>query len=176
MQSPNTPESPASPETAPETPENALQQRVTELEAQLKEKDAKYLYLYAEFDNFKKRNQKERADLIKFGWEPVARDLLQVVDNLDRALQHIPAGTNSVLVDGIQLVLQQFHGTLSRQGVQTIPTAGQPFDPNFHEALGQIPAPEAAGTILKEELKGYTLHGRLLRPARVILSAGPANV
>ena len=164
-------ETPASPETV----EAGLRRQVEQLEAQIKEKDGKYLYLYAEFDNFKKRNQKERTDLIKFGWEPVARDLLQVVDNLDRALQHIPAGTAPVLVDGIQLVLQQFHSTLSRQGVQPIQTAGQAFDPNFHEAIGQIPAPEAAGTIVKEEMKGYTLHGRLLRPARVLLSAGPTS-
>jgi molecular chaperone GrpE len=150
------------------------EKKIAELEAQLKEKDGKYLYLYAEFDNFKKRNQKERADLLKFGWENVARDLLQVLDNLDRALQHIPQDTQPVLVDGIRLVQQQFLSTLTRQGVQTIATEGQAFDPNFHEAIGQIPGAQPAGTIVKEEMKGYTLHGRLLRPARVLVSSGVA--
>jgi molecular chaperone GrpE len=144
-----------------------------ELEAQLKEKDSKYLYLYAEFENYKKRAVKERSDAMKFGWESVARDLLQVTDNLERGLAHAPAGTDKNLMEGLNMTLNQFRSTLQKQGVQQIQTLGQPFNPEFHDAVGQEPSDKPAGTITQEQLKGYTLHGRLLRPASVIVSMGP---
>jgi molecular chaperone GrpE len=159
------------------TPAETLEgqaKRVAELEAQLKEKENRYLYLYAEFENFKKRMMKERTDLMKFGWEPVARELLQTADNLDRALAHIPPGTDKNLVEGLRMVQNQFRASLEKQGVQPLTTLKQEFDPNLHEAVGQEPADEPMGTITKELSKGYTLHGRLLRPARVVLSAGKA--
>ena len=149
-----------------------LQKRIQELEAQLKEKESKYVYLYADFENYKKRMTKERSDLIKFGWESVARDLLGVVDNLERALTHAPQGVDKNWMQGIEMVLSQFKSALEKQGVQPVETVGQPFDPNFHEALGQEPSPLPEGTITQEHGRGYTLHGRLLRPARVVLSAG----
>lgn len=150
-----------------------LQKRIQELEAQVKEKEQKYLYLYADFDNFKRRQIKERSDLLKFGWESLARDLLQVVDNLERALEHMPPTTEKTLSDGIHMVLSQFRATLNKQGVQLVETSAKPFDPNLHEAVGQEPSPaHPAGTVVREQLKGYTLHGRLLRPARVIVSGG----
>jgi molecular chaperone GrpE len=157
-----------------ENPENTPVNngRVEELEAQLKEKDQKYVYLYAEFENFKKRSIKERSDLMKFGWEHQARELLQVVDNLERALEHMPATTEKTLVDGIHMVLNQFKAILHKQGVERVGSLDQPFDPNLHEAVGQEPSDAPAGTILKEHQGGYTLHGRLLRPSRVIVSAG----
>jgi molecular chaperone GrpE len=151
---------------------NPLEARINELEAQVKDKEARYLYLYAEFENYKKRAIKERADLLKFGWESMARELLQVCDNLDRAIAHMPAGSDKVLIDGIHMVVQQFRATLQKQGVQTFESLHQNFDPNVHEAIGQEPSDKPAGTIVREELKGYTLHGRLLRPSRVVISAG----
>lgn len=150
----------------------AAEKRIAELEAQVKEKEAKYLYLYADFENFKKRAVKERSDLVKFGWESVARELLQVIDNLERAIHHMPPGTDKTLADGIQMVLNQFRAALAHQGVQTIETAAKPFDPNLHEAVGQESSDQPEGTVIQEHQKGYTLHGRLLRPARVIVSAG----
>lgn len=150
----------------------ALQKKIEELEAQVKEKEQKYLYLYAEFENFKKRAVKERSDLLKFGWESLAHDLLQVVDNLERAIAHMPAGSDKAITDGIQMVLNQFMGALNRQNVQPIESVHQVFDPNLHEAVGSEPSEHPSGTIIKEQLRGYTLHGRLLRPARVIISEG----
>jgi molecular chaperone GrpE len=147
--------------------------KIQELEAQLKEKDQKYVYLYAEFENYKKRAIKERSDAMKFGWENVARDLLQVTDNLERGLAHMPAGTDKNLADGLTMTLQQFRNTLQKQGVQLIETKGQPFNPELHDAVAQEPSELPAGTITQEQLKGYTLHGRLLRPASVIVSSGP---
>lgn len=147
-----------------------LQKRVSELEAQVKDKESKHLYLYAEFENYKKRAIKERSDAIRYGWEPVARDLLEVIDNLERALTHMPEGTSKTLIDGIHMVLNQFRATIQKQGVQPIEALNQPFDPNFHEAVGQEPSDHPEGTIVREHQKGYTLHGRLLRPSRVIVS------
>src|SRR3954451_21578175 len=86
----------------------AADQKIAELEAQLKEKDAKYLYLYAEFENYKKRAIKERSDLIKYGWENAARELLMVIDNLERALEHMPPTTDKALVQGLYMVINQF--------------------------------------------------------------------
>lgn len=151
---------------------NEFEKKIQELEAQLKEKEQKYVYLYAEFENFKKRSIKERSDLMKFGWESLAHELLQVVDNLERALSHMPPQADPAITGGIQMVLNQFMAALNRQNVQPISTLLQPFDPNLHEAVGAEASEHPAGTITQEQLKGYTLHGRLLRPARVIVSEG----
>jgi len=152
-----------------------MRKKIEDLEAQVKEKDAKYLYLYAEFENFKKRALKERQDLMKFGFESAARDLLQVVDNLERALDHVPSGTDQNLVDGLKMVLNQFHAALKKQGIETVESMEKTFDPNVHEAVGQEESQHPAGTVVKEHTKGYTMHGRLLRPARVIVSGGKGN-
>jgi molecular chaperone GrpE len=150
-----------------------LDKKVLDLEVQLKEKDAKYLYLYAEFENYKKRAVKERSDAMKFGWENVARDLVEVIDNLERGLAHMPAGTDKNLAAGLNMTLTQFRTALQKQGVALIDSVGKVFDPEFHEATGQEPSDLPEGTISRELLKGYTLHGRLLRPANVIISTGP---
>ncbi|MEO5971712.1 MAG: nucleotide exchange factor GrpE [Bdellovibrionia bacterium] len=160
----------------PQSPVAALEQQIKGLEDQLKEKDAKYVYLYAEFENFKKRAQRERSDLIKFGWESVARDLLETADNLELAISHTPADTDKTLIDGLKLVLNQFKSAMQKQGVQSIESLNKPFDPNLHEAVGQEKSDLPVGIISKELSSGYTLHGRLLRPARVILSDGPEPV
>ena len=154
------------------TPADPIMAKLQELEAAVKEKEQKYLYLYADFENYKKRTVKERSDLIKFGWEPIARDLLQVIDNLERAVHHAGPSTDKNLVEGLKMVLSHFHSILQRQGIEKIGTSDKPFDPNLHEAVGEEASSEPQGSIVKEELKGYTLHGRLLRPARVIVSAG----
>lgn len=143
------------------------------LQAQLKEANNKYLYLYAEFDNYKKRVIKERSDQIKWGHEAMVRDLLQVADNLDRALEHTT--NQDALVQGIRMVNQQLKDTLSRYGVQAVESLGKKFDPEQHEAVGQekIAAGQDGhedGSIIREHQKGYKLHGRLLRPARVVVA------
>ena len=164
-------------ETKPEeTPESSpaeavsIDPRIQELELQVKEKENKYLYLYADFENYKKRAIKERSDLQKFGWESVARDLLQALDNLDRALDHTPPNSDKNWVDGLQMSVNHFKAVLEKQGVRTIETLAKPFDPNLHEAVSQEKSDLPPGTITKEHLRGYTLHGRLLRPAQVTVS------
>lgn len=168
------------PEMTEERSENAgeadhpteQEKKIQELEQQLKDKDAKYLYLYAEFDNFKKRTMKERSDLIKFGSESLARNILEVIDNLERALAHMPPTTEKILIDGLHMVLNQFRATLGQQGVQRLESVEKPFDPNLHEAIAQAESAHPEGTVIQEHLPGYTLHGRLLRPARVVVSTG----
>ena len=149
-----------------------LQKRVEELEAQVKEKESRYVYLYAEFENFKKRAIRERADLLRYGWESAARELLEVIDNLERAISHLPPAADKTLTDGLHMVLNQFRATLEKQGIQHIESIQKEFDPNLHEAVGQEESESPAGTIVKEHTRGYTLHGRLLRPARVLVSSG----
>jgi molecular chaperone GrpE len=158
--------------TPPQSELSPEQARIQELEAQVKEKENKYLYLYAEFENFKKRAVKERSDLIKFGWENVARELLEVVDNLERALAHMPANVDKNLTAGLNLVLTQFKSTLQKQGVQPIESLGKEFNPELHEAVGQEPSDQPAGVVVKELTRGYTLHGRLLRPSNAVVSSG----
>ena len=142
------------------------------LQSALKQAEEKYVYLYADFENYKKRTIKERSDLVKFGWESTARELLQIVDNLERAIQHMPTTTDKTLADGLKMILEQFQSTLEKSGVKHIQTHKAPFDPHFHEAVAQSVSDHPPGIILEEQGRGYTLHGRLLRPARVVVSAG----
>jgi molecular chaperone GrpE len=158
------------------TSAEAADKRVAELEALVKEKEAKYVYLYAEFENAKKRAIKERSDLIKYGWENVARELLQVVDNLERAVEHMPAGVDANFASGLRMIVSQFKGAMQKQGVEEVPSLSQTFDPNLHEAVGQEASTQhSEGTVSKELSKGYTLYGRLLRPARVLISSGSGS-
>ncbi len=145
-----------------------------ELEKKLKEAEQKYIYLYADFENYKKRAVKERQDTIKFGWENVANGLLDVLDNLDRALQFAKPETDPQLMGGLKMIAQQFRATLEKQGVSEIKTEDQAFNHEFHEAVGQLPSAKPQGTIVQEQQKGYLLHGRLLRPSRVLISSGEA--
>lgn len=156
---------------AQNTPEN----KVAELEQQLKDKESRYVYLYADFENYKKRAVKERSDAQKFGWESVARDLLSVLDNLERGLAHAPQSTDASLMAGLNMVSKQFRETMERQGVQVIPSLKQVFNPELHEAIATENSDEKSGVIIREEQRGYTLHGRLLRAARVVISSGPKN-
>ena len=153
-------------------PASELEKKLQDLEAQVKEKEAKYLYLYAEFENYKKRAIKERSDLMKFGWENIARELLAVIDNLERAIAHMPENTDANLKSGIEMVLGQFRTTLEKQGVLPISTGGQNFNPEIHEAMGQEPSALPQGVVTQDLVKGYTIHGRLLRPAKVVVSTG----
>jgi molecular chaperone GrpE len=152
--------------------ENAHELRVMELEKQLKEKEDKYLYLYAEFDNFRKRSIKERAEVLKFGWEPAAHDLLHVLDNLERAMDQVPEGVDPAWAEGLRMTLEQFKSEMKKHGLEDIQAMHQIFDPHKHEAVAQEASEHSPGVVLKEHTRGYTLHGRLLRASRVTVSTG----
>jgi len=120
----------------------------------------------ADLDNYKKRAQKEREEVQKFGVEKLVKDLLPVLDNLDRALA--AAGADDPLVAGVKLVRTSFEQVLGRHGVKGFSALGQHFDPALHEALMQVPTADAApGTVVLEHGRGFTLNERLVRPAMV---------
>lgn len=131
----------------------------------------------ADFDNFKKRVQREKSDAIKFGNEGILKDLLPVLDNMNRAVAALSsAGGDDKLIEGIKLVAKQFEDTLAKVGVTSFPALGMTFDPARHEAVGARPDDKiAAQHVCEEYQRGYMLHDRLLRPALVIVSAGPAT-
>src|SRR3989344_4955096 len=126
-----------SPEKSKEAQPSTEKSPIENLKNELQEKENRYLYLYAEFENFKKRAAKERIDAVKFGWEPVARDLVATVDDLERVLVNIPSNYDKVVSDGLKMVVQNFLKTLEKRGVSVMNVEGKGFDPEFHEAIGQ---------------------------------------
>lgn len=141
-----------------------------------KEEDfkAKFYYLAADMDNLRKRHEREREQLIKFGNEKVLSGLLDVIDNLERTVSAIENDEDEKVKNiyvGIDMVRKQFLDCLKNNGLETIDSVGNDFDPNFHEALAQQPAPDKReGEVILEYQKGYVLNGRLLRPAKVVVA------
>jgi molecular chaperone GrpE len=136
----------------------------------------RYLRLGAEFENFKKRSERERLTSIRFANENLLVELLPVLDHLEHA---IAAATNhesesaaaSNVVTGVQMVLKQFKDILAKSGLKEFTSAGTPFNPNLHEALAERESSEHDdGVVIEEFQKGYMLNDRLVRPARVVVS------
>ncbi len=142
-------------------------------EAKVSDLNDQLLRLQAEMMNLRKRTQREVADAHKFGVEKFATSLLDVVDNLERALE-VEAGNEEALREGVQLTLNSWQEMMKRFEVARIDAVGEAFDPHHHEALTQMPSPEPEGTVIAQHVAGYTLHGRLIRPAKVLVSSGPA--
>jgi len=136
----------------------------------------KYLRAVADLDNYRKRVAREKEELARFTTERVVAALLPTLDNLERAIDaaQTHGGENSALLQGIIQVHSQFRRTLMEFGLQEIITgAGQPFDPNLHEAVSQVESPEhAEGHVVEQFQRGYKLADRLLRPVRVVISKG----
>ena len=135
-----------------------------------------YIRSLAEIDNLKKRFQKEKTDLIKFSNESLIKQLLTVIDNLEKAIS-ASQDENSVdsLREGVELTLKGLTATLEKSGLAQVKAEGAPFDPNFHEALFEQEDKSAEpGTVLQVLQKGYTLNERLIRPARVVVSKNNA--
>jgi molecular chaperone GrpE len=132
----------------------------------------RYARLLADFDNFRKRQVREREDLIKRANEELLGDLLPVVDHLELALAK-PPDPDAPFVVGVRLVYDQFLALLDRYGMKPLDAKGEPFDPAYHEALSQMPsATVPANTVIDQFRRGWLLAGRLLRPAQVIVSSG----
>lgn len=131
------------------------------------------LRLKAEFENTKKRLERDKQDAIKFANERLLVEILTVADNFDRAMASLDEGHDAVKVkEGLHLAQNQLHKVLEQHGVQLIQSVGNAFDPSVHEAVGEVDAPEAEeGTVVDEIQRGYLLNGRLIRPSRVRLAA-----
>lgn len=125
----------------------------------------------AEFINYKRRTEQERAELIKTANERLIRELLPVLDDLERSLANVPGDlAENKWVEGVELVTRKYRTVLERQGVTHIEAVGQPFDPAIHEAVG------GSGTHVAEEYqRGYRIHGRTLRPSIVVVGEAPAD-
>jgi len=149
-----------------------LHLRLNAKEEEAKNNYDRYVRQVADLDNFKKRSAREREEQTRYANETLVRDLLPVIDNLERAIAHASGGVNGApLVEGIDMVLKSFLDTLSKHGVQSVAAIGLPFDPAQHEALAQVEsAEEPPNTVIEQHQKGYLMRDRLLRPALVSVS------
>lgn len=157
--------------------EESLEKELGESKKAFEDLNDRYLRLAADFDNYKKRISKEKADLISYGNEELVRSLLGVLDNLERGIEHSGTdGDTNPIVEGIRLVHKQFLDCLEKFGVKAIKVQkGDEFDPKIHQAVERVESSEIQpGSILAEMLKGYMLKDRLLRPSLVTVSKGDA--
>ena len=160
-------------EQQPEEPLSEVDQlklQLAEAEAKIAELQDRYLRQAAEFDNYRKRTMKEKADLIKSAAEKVMVAELPIVDDMDRALDNMEKGMDAdACIEGFKLIAQKFKNTLAQQGLEKIDTDGQDFDTDYHEAIALIPAPteELKGKILDCVQAGYKLGDKVIRHAKV---------
>jgi len=147
--------------------------RIEDLEKKLKETEDKYLRAAAEFDNFRKRIQREKEEIAQSTSERLMKELLEVKDHLELALSHSQGAADvKSLRDGIDLTLKQLVNFLKKYGVDEVQPLGEAFDPAFHEAIHQEESPDyRPGSVVHVYQKGYVMKGRLLRPARVTVAA-----
>ncbi len=143
-------------------------------EARATENRHSYLRAVAEMDNFRKRSEREIDNARKFAIERFAQELVPVGDALEAGINAGAANPGPALLEGAQATLRQLYRAFDKGGIKIIDPAGQPFDPEWHEAMAvQVSAEQPAHTVLSVIQKGYSLNGRLLRPARVIVSKSP---
>jgi molecular chaperone GrpE len=154
-----------------------LQQALVAKAEEVKSLNDKYLRLAAEFDNYKRLIQRDLRDQIRFGNEPLLKELLPVVDNLERAIKSSREGGNSdVLIQGVELTLKQLTGALARFHVIPVETVGRPFNPATHQAVTSVASKDVPNQHVVDELqRGYLLHDRILRAAMVSVSSGQAQ-
>jgi len=148
-----------------------------QLAADLAAANDRALRLQAEMQNLRNRTSREIADERRYAALQILRDLLPVIDNIDRAIEAAEkAGEAENLLEGFRLVRQQLMAILARNQCEPIPAEGQPFDPNFHQAILQQPSADVpAGYVVMQTQTGYKLHDRVVRPAQVIVSSGPTS-
>ncbi len=159
---------------APEQPEAAVEQTVTpavEAEESLKNQ---LLRLQADFDNFRKRTQRERGELFLFANESLFLEMLPIIDHFEMGFKSAEAHqTDCSVTEGFRMVYNQLLDVLKKFNVIAIDAVGEPFDPHRHEALLHMPSDKPAETVLEQVRRGYMLGDKLLRAAQVIISSGP---
>jgi len=159
-----------------QTPDNEqgvdAEQSIVKLQEELAKEKKEYLFLMADFDNFRKRTSKEKLDLIKNGAESAMRDLLPVVDDLERAIDAINKGGDlDSLKEGVNLIYNKFQRYLESQHVTPIDSTGKEFDTDLHEAVTMFPAPDPSmkGKVIDTTIKGYMINDKVLRHAKVVV-------
>ena len=158
------------PSVPPPETENEIQKLIEERDSL----QDRLLRRQAEFENYKKRADRERSDYIQYASAELMRDLLNVLDSFDLAIRNAASegSAGEDMLRGLDLVYKQFMDTLTRFGLKPIEARGLSFDPNFHQAISTVPTSDVAENTVVEELRrGYTLNGKLLRPAMVSVSA-----
>jgi molecular chaperone GrpE len=156
-----------------------LEAALAEAQRELAEVKDRHLRAAAEFENARRRALRDREEASLYGHQNLVKDLLPSVDNLERAIEHARQsgeGSQGGLLEGVELVLREILAVLTRYGVGVVEADGRPFDPALHEAMAQIEdASVPANTVVQVFQPGYQLRGRLLRPARVVVSKPPAG-
>lgn len=154
-----------------ETAEKAPVAEREQILAELQEINAKYLRLYAEFENYKKRVSKDKEELIKYGNESLLYEILPFIDHLEMALKHASNEVSSGLVQGVEITLRDLRKTLEKFGLTAIEADGKPFDPVVHHAMSQVERNDTEdNTVVEEFRRGYMLRDKVLRPALVAVS------
>lgn len=154
------------------SPEEALQNQVKSLEEQLAKEKKDYLFLMAEFDNFRKRTLKEKSEIIKNGAENAMREILPIIDDFERALQAIDQNSDiDGLKEGVELIYNKFVKYLDKNGVKAIDTTDKEFDTELHEAVTTFPTDDDSkkGKVIDTVQKGYTINDKVLRHAKVVV-------
>lgn len=172
-----TPEEEA-PEAGAGAEEEVLPEEQTDWEAEAREKQDLYLRAQADMDNMRKRLQREKVEFIKFANEHMMKDLLSVLDNLERALDHANAdGVDPTsILEGVRLTYDGFMNVLEKFGVKPVTALGERFDPKLHEAVMQREDPDVEeNTVVEEVQKGYIMNDRLIRPSMVVVSRRPPD-
>ncbi len=150
--------------------ETALQQKIETLEKQKAELNDKYLRMYAEFQNYRRRTSKERLDLMQTAGRDIVQSLLPVIDDFDRAKKAAESDDNiEPFSEGVMLVYDKFKSILAQRGVKEMESNGQAFDPELHEAVTEIPMPEMKGKVIDTIEKGYYLNSKIIRYAKVVV-------
>ena len=154
--------------------ENDPDKKIADLEAAVEHEKKEYLFLMADFENFRRRTLKEKADLIKNGAESAMRELLPVVDDLERAIDAINKGGDlDSLKEGVNLIYNKFVKYLESQHVTAIDSTGKDFDTDVHEAVTMFPAPDPTmkGKVIDTTIKGYMINDKVLRHAKVVVGS-----
>ena len=155
---------------------DANAKEIERLKHEAQHANEKYLRALAEIDNTKKRLSREKEEYAKYASETVVRDLLPIVDSLDQALVAVDKSADpQAVAKGVRLIHQQLLGLLNREEVKRIPTVGKPFDPHQHEAVAQVDPGDGTEdeTVIEEIQVGYTMHGKVIRPAMVKIAKSP---
>jgi molecular chaperone GrpE len=156
--------------SAPESEIEPLRQKLAEKEDEARVNHDRFLRERAEVENFKKRMLREKAEALRFASEPLIRDLIPVIDNLERALE-CGEGDGKSVIEGVRMVVKSLLEILDRHGVKRIEALGQPFDPAHHQAMAQVESAEhEPNQVVEQHHTGYLFHDRLLRPALVTVS------
>jgi len=165
---------------AEQAAEETRDEEMDRLRGDVADANNRLLMAQADLENFRKRMRRDVEDQIRFAAIPVVTDLLQVRDNLVRAIEAAASldkneTSTDGLRDGVKMLIKQFDDNLAKHGITAISSVGETFDPNFHQAITQMPSADiAVGIISHEAVTGFLLHGRVIRPSQVIVSTGPS--